>query len=69
MAMRAGKPCYIEKPLAASYNDCIRINRISEQTLKKQNMADSQEYKKVFDTRYTNDGNVSPFITMVSFLA
>mgnify|MGYP001191523268 FL=1 len=32
MAMSAGKPCYIEKPLAASYNDCIRINRISEQT-------------------------------------
>ena len=32
MAMRAGKPCYIEKPLAASYNDCIRINRVSEQT-------------------------------------
>ena len=32
MAMRAGKPAYIEKPLAASYNDCIRINRISEQT-------------------------------------
>ena len=32
MAMREGKPVYIEKPLAASYNDCIRINRISEQT-------------------------------------
>lgn len=32
LAMHAGKPCYIEKPLAASYNDCIRINRISEQT-------------------------------------
>ena len=32
MAMRAGTPCYIEKPLAASYNDCIRINRISAQT-------------------------------------
>lgn len=32
MAMRADKPVYIEKPLAASYNDCIRINRISEQT-------------------------------------
>lgn len=31
------------------------------QTLKKQNMADSREYKKVFDARYTNDGNVSPF--------
>ena len=32
MAMHAGKPVYIEKPLAASYDDCVRINRISEQT-------------------------------------
>lgn len=32
MAMRAGKPVYVEKPLAASYDDCIRINRVSEQT-------------------------------------
>ena len=32
MAMRAGKPVYIEKPLAASYEDCVRINRVSEQT-------------------------------------
>ena len=32
MAMRSGKPVYIEKPLAASYEDCVRINRISEQT-------------------------------------
>lgn len=32
MAMKAGKPVYVEKPLAASYDDCIRINRISEQT-------------------------------------
>lgn len=32
MAMRAGKPVYIEKPLAASYDDCVRINRVSEQT-------------------------------------
>lgn len=32
MAMQAGKPCYIEKPLAASYEDCVRINRISENT-------------------------------------
>lgn len=32
MAMRAGKPVYIEKPMAASYEDCARINRISKQT-------------------------------------
>ena len=32
MAMKAGKPVYIEKPLAASYEDCARINRISEET-------------------------------------
>lgn len=32
MSMKAGKPVYIEKPLAASYDDCARINRISEQT-------------------------------------
>ena len=27
-----GKPVYVEKPLAASYEDCARINRISEET-------------------------------------
>lgn len=32
MAMYAGKPVYIEKPLAASYDDCARINRVSEET-------------------------------------
>lgn len=32
MAMKAGKPVYIEKPMAASYEECARINRISEQT-------------------------------------
>lgn len=32
MAMKAGKPVYIEKPLAASYEDCARINHISELT-------------------------------------
>ena len=32
MAMKAGKPVYVEKPLAASYDDCARINYVSEQT-------------------------------------
>ena len=32
MAMKAGKPVYVEKPLAASYEECQRINRISVQT-------------------------------------
>lgn len=30
MAMQAGKPVYVEKPLAASYEDCVRVNRISQ---------------------------------------
>lgn len=32
MAMKAGKPAYIEKPMATSYEECCRINRISRQT-------------------------------------
>ena len=32
MAMNAGKPVYIEKPLAASYDDCARITRVSKET-------------------------------------
>jgi predicted dehydrogenase len=32
MAMKAGKPVYVEKPLAATYEDCARVNRISEET-------------------------------------
>ena len=31
-AMKAGKPVYIEKPMAASYNECLEINRVSEET-------------------------------------
>ncbi|MDD6473047.1 MAG: Gfo/Idh/MocA family oxidoreductase [Bacteroidales bacterium] len=32
MAMKAGKPCYIEKPMAVTYEECCRINRISKET-------------------------------------
>jgi predicted dehydrogenase len=32
MAMKAGKPVYVEKPLASNYDDCARVNRVSEQT-------------------------------------
>ncbi|MDD7318136.1 MAG: Gfo/Idh/MocA family oxidoreductase [Prevotella sp.] len=32
MSMKAGKPVYVEKPLASSYDDCARINRVSENT-------------------------------------
>ncbi len=32
MSMKAGKPVYIEKPMASSYEECCRINRISQET-------------------------------------
>jgi predicted dehydrogenase len=32
MAMKAGKPVYIEKPMAVTYEECCRINRISAET-------------------------------------
>jgi predicted dehydrogenase len=32
MAMKAGKPVYIEKPMAVTYEECCRINYISEVT-------------------------------------
>lgn len=32
MSMKAGKPVYVEKPLAANYEDCARVNRVSEET-------------------------------------
>ena len=32
MAMKAGKPVYVEKPLASSYEDCLRVNRVSKET-------------------------------------
>ncbi len=32
MAMKAGKPVYVEKPLAVNYEECTRINRIAAET-------------------------------------
>ena len=32
MAMKAGKPVYVEKPLASSYEECLRVNRVSKET-------------------------------------
>ena len=32
MAMKSGKPVYVEKPLAVSYEECIRVNRITKDT-------------------------------------
>ena len=32
MAMKSGKPVYVEKPMASNYTDCCRINRIAEDT-------------------------------------
>lgn len=31
-AMKAGKPVYIEKPMAASYAECVEINKVSQET-------------------------------------
>lgn len=32
MAMKAGKPVYVEKPLCSTYEDCARVNRVCEET-------------------------------------
>lgn len=31
MALKAGKPVYVEKPLATHYTDCCRINHVAEE--------------------------------------
>ena len=30
--MRAGKPVYVEKPMAASYNECVQMNEVAAET-------------------------------------
>lgn len=31
MALKAGKPVYIEKPMASTYEECCRINRVAQE--------------------------------------
>lgn len=31
-SMKAGKPVYVEKPMAAVYSDCVRMNQVSGET-------------------------------------
>jgi predicted dehydrogenase len=31
-ALQAGKPVYVEKPMASSYQECLEMNRVAEQT-------------------------------------
>ena len=66
MAMKSGKPVYVEKPMAASYEDCLRINRISEQTGLPVFVAYYRRYlpyfRKVFDI--INSGGVGNVINV-----
>lgn len=32
MAMKAGKPVYVEKPMAAIYQECVKMNQVSKDT-------------------------------------
>ncbi|MDR0961152.1 MAG: Gfo/Idh/MocA family oxidoreductase [Mediterranea sp.] len=48
MAMKAGKPVYIEKPMAVSYEECCRINRIAEETGVKCFVAYYRRYQPYF---------------------
>lgn len=32
MAMKSGMPVYVEKPLAATYEECLRVNRVARET-------------------------------------
>lgn len=66
MAMHAGKPVYVEKPLAASYDDCIRVNGISERTGVPCFVAYYRRYLPYFDKvrRIINDGLIGKVINV-----
>ena len=54
MAIKAGKPVYIEKPMAATYEDCIRINRASDQVSRRTRLKSTISHLH-FTTRTTNN--------------
>lgn len=66
MAMKAGKPAYIEKPLAASYEDCLRVNRISGLTGIPCFVAFYRRYMPYFERvkRIVFDGEIGNVLTV-----
>ena len=49
MALKAGKAVYVEKPLATSYADCLRINHISAEVRRPCFVAYYRRYLPYFD--------------------
>jgi len=66
MAMKAGKPAYIEKPLAVSYMECLRVNRISELTQVPCFVAYYRRYLPYFKKveSIINDGEIGKVLTV-----
>lgn len=48
MAMKAGKDVYVEKPMAVTYEECTRINRIAQETGRKCFVAYYRRYMPYF---------------------
>lgn len=66
MSMQAGKPVYVEKPLASNYEDCVRVNRISERTGVPCFVAYYRRYLPYFQRvkQIINDGSIGKIINV-----
>ena len=66
MAMKAGKPVYVEKPLAANYEECLRVNSVSEQTGIPCYVAYYRRYLPYFQTvkRIVRGGDIGKVLTV-----